>query len=80
MCRQRCAGSGVLADIPTPAHHSRTLITCPSCPTPPGCRRYFHTLPFLLLRSPLPKWVAAAVLGGIEVSACLPAPSTGMEH
>lgn len=30
-------------------------------------RRYFHTLPFLLLRSPLPRWLAVAALAGIEV-------------
>lgn len=32
-----------------------------------GCFRYFHTLPFLLLRSSLPRWMALAVLASIEV-------------
>ncbi len=51
--------------IPPPTH------PCLPC-------RYFHTLPFLLLRSPLPRWLALATLAAIEVRpqrlfpACLP--------
>ena len=37
----------------------------PSLAPPP--RRYFHTLPFLLLRSRAPRLLALAALAGIEV-------------
>lgn len=54
--------------------HSYTRTRTNSWHRPPSLfptSRYFHALPFLLLRSPLPRWAAVAVLAGIEVR-CAP--------
>ena len=76
-----------------PATHWTAYHPPPPCPqpvplAPPPCVhacRYYHTLPFLLLRSRLPRLLAVAILAGIEVgsrrrccSCCLlPAPCCG---
>ncbi len=70
----------ILGDF-APAH-SRYVRTHAHPSTPPRLRsvcaplfRYFHTLPFLLLRSRAPRLLALAVLAGIEVRWAGPAPA-----